>query len=194
MTAKAPILTLLAPSPSAWPPPPPALPLGVARRLRAPLPWHPGGVHYDDAGRHRRRNWSVIIVSRPLSAPPAVSYSVTRPRLLRLPSSSDDPTEYFLTCLHLLVNVGMALKDLVLAHKAAATTRGLAKRVATLIDALEATVPAPPSTSTQERPPRAARSAPVQLAAAAFASTGHAISPEIAPGHRLTRESLLHPP
>lgn len=52
-------------------------------------------------------------------------------------SASDDPTEYFLTCLHLLVNVGMALKDLVLSHKAAATTSGLATRVATLLDALE---------------------------------------------------------
>ena len=28
-----------------------------------------------------------------------------------------DPTEYFLTCLHLLVNVGMACKDLVLSSK-----------------------------------------------------------------------------
>ena len=35
-------------------------------------------------------------------------------------SASDDPTEYFLTCLHLLVNVGMALKDLVLSHKVTA--------------------------------------------------------------------------
>ena len=31
--------------------------------------------------------------------------------------ATTDPTEYFLTCLHLLVNVGMACKDLVLSSK-----------------------------------------------------------------------------
>jgi len=63
-------------------------------------------------------------------------------------ASSEEPTEYFLTCLHLLVNVGMALKDLVLSHKAAATTRGLATRVAALVEALETSAPpAPPPAS-----------------------------------------------
>ena len=28
-------------------------------------------------------------------------------------AGANDPTEYFLTCLHLLVNVGLALRDLV---------------------------------------------------------------------------------
>ena len=42
--------------------------------------------------------------------------------------ASDDPTEYFLTCLHLLVNVGMACKDLVTSHKALVAARGVAIR------------------------------------------------------------------
>lgn len=58
-------------------------------------------------------------------------------------TAAADPTQYFLTCLHLLVNVGMALKDLVLSHKMAATTRGLATRVDTLISALESTASPP---------------------------------------------------
>jgi len=52
-------------------------------------------------------------------------------------SALEDPTKYFLTCLHLLVQVGMALKDLVLSFKTLATTRGLAGRVHELLDALE---------------------------------------------------------
>lgn len=49
-----------------------------------------------------------------------------------------DPTEYFLTCLHLLVNVGLAIKDLFGAAKALATARAMAARVSTLLDALDA--------------------------------------------------------
>jgi len=59
-----------------------------------------------------------------------------------------DPTEYFLTCLHLLVNVGMACKDLVLSGKALVAAR----RVAGRVEALYATLAlAPPP-----RPPPAA--------------------------------------
>ena len=32
--------------------------------------------------------------------------------------TDDDATEYFLTCLHLLVNVGMACRDLMVSMKA----------------------------------------------------------------------------
>jgi len=53
-----------------------------------------------------------------------------------------DPTQYFLTCLHLLVQLGLALKDLVLSHRSLATTRGLAGRVHELLDALESVAPA----------------------------------------------------
>ena len=56
-----------------------------------------------------------------------------------------DPTEYFLTCLHLLVQVGMALRDLVLSHKNLATTRGLAGRVHELLEALEQKAAAAPA-------------------------------------------------
>lgn len=58
-----------------------------------------------------------------------------------------DPTEYFLTCLHLLVNVGLALRDLVGSFKVAATARGYATRVETLYSAIDATPPvaAPPA-------------------------------------------------
>jgi ABC-type uncharacterized transport system fused permease/ATPase subunit len=48
----------------------------------------------------------------------------------------EDPTKYFLTCLHLLVQVGLALKDLVLSFKGIAAARGLAERVDNLVDAL----------------------------------------------------------
>ena len=46
--------------------------------------------------------------------PPAVYHGVGA-------RANEDPTEYFLTCLHLLVNVGMALRDLVGSFKVAAT-------------------------------------------------------------------------
>ncbi|KAL1521006.1 hypothetical protein AB1Y20_022563 [Prymnesium parvum] len=75
-------------------------------------------------------------------------------------SASDEPTEYFLTCLHLLVNVGMALKDLVLSHKAAASTRGLATRVVTLLDALEAATPPLPPPPPSAAPPLSAIASP----------------------------------
>jgi len=52
--------------------------------------------------------------------------------------ANDDPTEYFLTCLHLLVNVGLALRDLVGAFKVAATARGYATRVGSLYSSIEA--------------------------------------------------------
>lgn len=52
--------------------------------------------------------------------------------------ANDDPTEYFLTCLHLLVNVGLALRDLVGSFKVAAQARGYATRVQTLYDAFDA--------------------------------------------------------
>jgi len=63
--------------------------------------------------------------------------------------ANDDPTEYFLTCLHLLVNVGLALRDLVGSFKIAAQARGYASRVQGLYDALDAVptaaLPAPPA-------------------------------------------------
>ena len=62
--------------------------------------------------------------------------------------ASADPTEYFLTCLHLLVNVGMACKDLVGTFRVLAAARGVAARVDALYGALAA--PPPP------RPPPAA--------------------------------------
>lgn len=52
--------------------------------------------------------------------------------------ANEDPTEYFLTCLHLLVNVGMALRDLVGSFKVAATARGYATRVQALYGAIDA--------------------------------------------------------
>jgi len=54
-----------------------------------------------------------------------------------LDEAAADPTKYFLTCLHLLVQVGMALKDLVMSFKTLATTRGLATRVHGLLAALD---------------------------------------------------------
>jgi len=88
----------------------------------------------------------------------------------------EDPTKYFLTCLHLLVQVGMALKDLVLSHKALATTRGLATRVHELLAALEsslgaAAAPAPSggegaTVVSTRRPPDAHAQAPLLLASA----------------------------
>ena len=59
--------------------------------------------------------------------------------------AASDPTEYFLTCLHLLVNVGMACKDLVLSSKALAAARGFASRLEALYAALAlAPPPRPP--------------------------------------------------
>ena len=52
--------------------------------------------------------------------------------------ANEDPTEYFLTCLHLLVNVGLALRDLVGSFKIAASARGYATRIETLYSAIEA--------------------------------------------------------
>jgi hypothetical protein len=66
--------------------------------------------------------------------------------------AAQDPTKYFLTCLHLLVQVGMALKDLVLSHKTLATTRGLANRVGGLLDALDSSVKAAPSQAPKPPP------------------------------------------
>ena len=60
-------------------------------------------------------------------------------------AGANDPTEYFLTCLHLLGNVGMACKDLVLSHKALAGARGMAGRVRLLLDALDTAAVAPPA-------------------------------------------------
>jgi ATP-binding cassette, subfamily D (ALD), peroxisomal long-chain fatty acid import protein len=59
--------------------------------------------------------------------------------------AASDPTEYFLTCLHLLVNVGMACKDLVLSSKALAAARRFASRLEALYAALAlAPPPRPP--------------------------------------------------
>ena len=66
------------------------------------------------------------------------------------PSTGLDPTEYFLTSLHLLVNVGMACKDLVLAHKTAATASAHAKRVQTLLSMLHGQQIAPGTISTHQ--------------------------------------------
>lgn len=70
------------------------------------------------------------------------------------PSTGIDPTEYFLTSLHLLVNVGMACKDLVLSHKTAAAASAHAKRIQTLFATLEGhpqpsdiAAPPPPSSA-----------------------------------------------
>ena len=60
------------------------------------------------------------------------------PALASSAAGVDDPTEYFLTCLHLLVQVGLALKDLVLSFKGLAIAKGLAARVHGLLHALEA--------------------------------------------------------
>eukprot|EP00512_Aurantiochytrium_limacinum_P011761 CAMPEP_0171580620 /NCGR_PEP_ID=MMETSP0961-20121227/9133_1 /TAXON_ID=87120 /ORGANISM="Aurantiochytrium limacinum, Strain ATCCMYA-1381" /LENGTH=665 /DNA_ID=CAMNT_0012137305 /DNA_START=120 /DNA_END=2113 /DNA_ORIENTATION=+ len=49
------------------------------------------------------------------------------------PKEVDDPTEFFLTCLHLLVNLMSAFKDVALAFRAWAATRGLAVRVMELL-------------------------------------------------------------
>lgn len=49
-----------------------------------------------------------------------------------------DPTEYFLTCLHLLVNVGIACRDLMLNFRRLATCSALSGRVCELIDELQA--------------------------------------------------------
>ena len=80
--------------------------------------------------------------------------------------AADDPTEYFLTCLHMLVNVGMACKDLVLSFKALTAARGVAARVDQLRAALEAAAapvapppPLPPPASSEA----AAEAAPVVL-------------------------------
>lgn len=51
--------------------------------------------------------------------------------------ASGEPTEYFLTTLHLLVNVGLSMRDLVVAFKHVETARGLAVRVCQLSDMLE---------------------------------------------------------
>lgn len=83
------------------------------------------------------------------------AFTAMLPAVARAAGSASDPTEYFLTCLHLLVNVGMALKDLVLSHKLASSSRGLATRVLSLFSALENTSAAPT--------PSAARSADVAL-------------------------------
>ena len=61
--------------------------------------------------------------------------------------ANDDPTEYFLTCLHLLVNVGLALRDLVGSFKVAATARGYANRVEGLYAAIDAVPTLPPVNS-----------------------------------------------
>jgi ABC-type uncharacterized transport system fused permease/ATPase subunit len=63
------------------------------------------------------------------------------------PATGMDPTEYFLTSLHLLVNVGMACKDLVLSHKTAAAASAHAKRIQTLFATLEGH-PQPPAIAT----------------------------------------------
>ena len=76
--------------------------------------------------------------------------------------AAQDPTKYFLTCLHLLVQVGMALKDLVLSHKTLATTRGLANRVGGLLDALDSSVKAAPSQAPKP-PPNAMAAAATPL-------------------------------
>jgi len=62
-------------------------------------------------------------------------------------AAAEDPTEYFLTSLHLLVNVGMAFKDLVLSHKAFSASRALAGRVGGLFAAIDGVpaLAAPPS-------------------------------------------------
>ena len=65
-------------------------------------------------------------------------WPLTVPTVRKSPSSTaaealEDPTKYFLTCLHLLVQVGLALKDLVLSFKGIAAARGLATRVDALL-------------------------------------------------------------
>ena len=53
-------------------------------------------------------------------------------------SDAGGVTEYFLTCLHLLVNVGMAMRDLVMSHKTIGTLSGLAQRLDDLEQAVAA--------------------------------------------------------
>ena len=81
--------------------------------------------------------------------------------------AADDPTEYFLTCLHMLVNVGMACKDLVLSFKALTAARGVAARVDQLRAALEAAAtpvaPLPPLPPPASESGAAAEAAPVVL-------------------------------
>lgn len=58
-----------------------------------------------------------------------------------VPASSpavDSPVEYFLTCLHLLVNVGIACKDLVQSFRKLSAAVGHSARVCELLDSLEA--------------------------------------------------------
>eukprot|EP01012_Entosiphon_sulcatum_P026182 TRINITY_DN31586_c0_g1_i1.p1 TRINITY_DN31586_c0_g1~~TRINITY_DN31586_c0_g1_i1.p1 ORF type:complete len:606 (+),score=96.32 TRINITY_DN31586_c0_g1_i1:23-1819(+) len=63
-------------------------------------------------------------------------------------SSDVDPTQYLLTCLHLLVNVGIACRDFVGAVKRIAPAKGTASRVMDLLDAIEATkAPKQPATT-----------------------------------------------
>jgi len=65
------------------------------------------------------------------------AFTAMLPAAARGSSPGFDPTEYFLTVLHLLVNVGMACKDIFAAFKSAATMRGLASRIEPLLTALE---------------------------------------------------------
>ena len=104
-------------------------------------------------------------------------------------AGANDPTEYFLTCLHLLVNVGMACKDLVLSHKALAGARGMAGRVRLLLDALDTAAVAPPASGVRRL--TAAPGAPcVALAALSVGPPGgaallRALDLRVFPGDRL---------
>ena len=104
-------------------------------------------------------------------------------------AGANDPTEYFLTCLHLLVNVGMACKDLVLSHKALAGARGMAGRVRLLLDALDTAAVAPPAAGVRRL--TAAPGAPcVALAALSVGPPGgaallRALDLRVFPGDRL---------
>mmetsp|Transcript_47988 Transcript_47988/g.155189 ORF Transcript_47988/g.155189 Transcript_47988/m.155189 type:complete len:686 (-) Transcript_47988:287-2344(-) len=65
------------------------------------------------------------------------AFTAMLPAVVRAAPGGADPTEYFLTSLHLLVHVGMACKDLVLSHKTAATASAHARRVLALLTSLE---------------------------------------------------------
>ena len=122
-------------------------------------------------------------------------------------AGANDPTEYFLTCLHLLVNVGMACKDLVLSHKALAGARGMAGRVRLLLDALDTAAVAPPAAgvrrltaaparraSPSPPSPSARRAAPRSFAPSTSASSRATASSSPAPTAPARRRSFACSP
>ena len=100
------------------------------------------------------------------------------------PASGIDPTEYFLTSLHLLVNVGMACKDLVLSHKTAAAASAHAKRIQALLHALEAQPPAatgPPPRALLRRSLRPSDACVLELKDLTVALPSSAAAPLVGP-------------